>query len=178
MGRTVAVVKLPRSMRDRTPTFGGLPSGALTAAAPRARAKLELLHDARHLIRADIYTKLVGKSRDRRMPSRRLHGLACPGSLITNGTSLVVARRLSTIRRADLIAVVPHGRSDLTRRRIQDCQGRRPTDYRYPKRRSERSTIPDTVGGPAGVVAAFAANACLRAALSARCAVTRSCTGN
>jgi hypothetical protein len=43
MGRAVAIVRRAPAMRDRTPPGGRLAPGAVASAAPRPRAKLELL---------------------------------------------------------------------------------------------------------------------------------------
>ena len=59
MGRTVSIVRYPRSVRHRTAAVGRLTPGTVTPAAPRARPELELLRGSRHLIRADIYQKLA-----------------------------------------------------------------------------------------------------------------------
>jgi len=62
MGRTVAIVGNPRSVWDRTTPGGGLTPGAIASATPGTGAELKLLHQARHLNRANVYPKLASLS--------------------------------------------------------------------------------------------------------------------
>src|SRR5262245_14136235 len=93
MGRTVAIVESAAAMGDYIASRLGLAPGTGATAAPGPGAKRQLLHTARHLIRADMYMKLSSLSSS---------GRVCAGELRRG-----VAARLTTDGRCVRRRVTP-----------------------------------------------------------------------